>query len=325
LSRSLLLVAIALSLIFAPLAAWTEQRSGPYIIGLMSFSASLDDPAYRAFRERLRELGQVEGQTVKIEFRNAEGHVERLPNLADELVHLPADVIVVGNPPAARAVKRATSSIPIVVSSVDPVAAGMATSYAHPGGNVTGVSSMTAALTGKRLELLKETIPRLKRLAVLFHEYTPSAKKMVEDINAAALSLSIEVKVVKVQTPEEFGDAFAALRRANVQALYIVESPLFYGHRSTLAALALKARLPAMYGTRIFVEDGGLLSYGADMLELSRRVAGYVDKILKGAKPADLPIEQASKLELVINLKMAKSLGLTIPSAIVSRADEIIR
>jgi putative ABC transport system substrate-binding protein len=212
-----------------------------------------------------------------------------------------------------------------VVSSVDVVAAGMATSYAHPGGNVTGVSSMTAELTSKRLELLRETIPQLKRIAVLSHEYTPSAKKMVEDINALAPSLSIEVRVVKVQAPEEFGDAFAALRRANVQALYIVESPLFYGHRSTLAALALEARLPAMYGTRIFTESGGLLSYGADMLDLSRRVAGYVDKILKGAKPADLPIEQASKLELVINLKTAKRLGLTIPSAIVSRADEIIR
>jgi putative ABC transport system substrate-binding protein len=291
----------------------------------MSFSAPIEDAAYQAFRDRLRELGQIEGQTVKIEFRNAHGRADRLPALAGELVELPADVIVVGNPEAAKAVKRATSSIPIVTSTVDPVAAGLAASLAHPGGNVTGVSSMSSELSAKRLQLLKETMPQLKRVGVLAHEFSPYVRKMVEDISASARSLAINVKVVRVQAPEEFSTAFTELRRANVQALYIVESPLFYGHRSELAVFALKARLPAMYGTKVFVVDGGLLSYGADIVDVARRAAGYVDKILKGAKPADLPIEQASKLELVINLKTAKSLGLTIPSSIVFRADEVIR
>src|SRR5262245_60716180 len=248
LGRNLLLVVFALSITFSAPPAWTQQPSKLYVIGLMSFSAPIEDRAYQAFLQSLRELGHVEGQTVKIEFRNAHGHADRLPALADELVGLPADVIVVGNTLAAWEVKRATSSIPIVMSGVDPVVAGLAASFAHPGGNVTGVSSMSTELTAKRLQLFKETIPQLKRMGVLAHELTLTAKKMVEDITKSAPTLGINVKIVRIQGPEEFSAAFAELKRANVQALYIVEGPLFYGHRSELAALALKARLPAMYG-----------------------------------------------------------------------------
>ena len=184
---------------------------------------------------------------------------------------------------------------------------------------------MATELTSKRLQLLKETIPGLTRIAVLWHEFSPQTKQMVDDIKAVAPSLSLEVNLVSVQGPEDVTTALARVGRANVQALYVVESPLFYGYRKTLTGFALKARLPALYGTKPFALDGGLLSYGADIVDQARRVAGYVDKILKGAKPADLPIEQATKLQLVINLKTAKRLRLTIPTSILSRADEVIR
>ena len=184
---------------------------------------------------------------------------------------------------------------------------------------------MTTELGAKRLQLLKETIPDLARIAILWHEYAPISRKILNDIKAAAPSLSIEVEIVKVQTSEQFSAAFAEITRARVQALYLIESPLFYGYRKTLAELALKARLPAIYGTRSFPEDGGLMSYGADMLDQSRRAAGYVDRILKGAKASDLPIEQANKVGLVINLKTAKALGITIPESILVRADEVIQ
>jgi putative ABC transport system substrate-binding protein len=184
---------------------------------------------------------------------------------------------------------------------------------------------MASELGPKRLQLLKETIPALTRVAILWHDYTPTIGKSVDKLKAVASSLSVEVKVLKVEKPEEFGAAYAEASRAHVQAIYILESPLFYGHRRTLAALALQARLPAIYGTKVFAEDGGLMSYGADILDQARRAAGYVDKILKGAKAGDLPIEQTTKLELVINLKTAKALGITIPESILLRADEVIR
>jgi len=291
----------------------------------MSFSAPLQDPAYAAFRETLRNLGYLEGRDVRIEFRNAEGHADQLPRLVDELIGLKADVIVVGNPAAAMVLKRATSTIPIVFGSSDPIASGLVTNLAHPGGNITGPSTMASELGPKRLQLLKETIPALTRVAILWHDYTPTIGKSVDKLKAVASSLSVEVKVLKVEKPEEFGAAYAEASRAHVQAIYILESPLFYGHRRTLAALALQARLPAIYGTKVFAEDGGLMSYGADILDQARRAAGYVDKILKGAKAGDLPIEQTTKLELVINLKTAKALGITIPESILLRADEVIR
>jgi putative ABC transport system substrate-binding protein len=321
------LLALALLLAAAPTGAWTQQPNTPPIVGLMSFAAFSDDPAYEAFRGALRDLGYMEGRSVRIEFRTAQGHADRLPTLAEELVQLKADVIVVGNTPAARAVKRATSTIPIVIVSTDPVASGLVTNLARPGGNLTGLSTMTTELSAKRLQLLKETVPQLARVAVLWNPTTPLApfqSKVIEDLKAAAPSMSIELKIVTVQAPEEFNTAFKDISRAQVQALYLVESPLFYGHRKTLAALALQARLPAIYGTKAYANDGGLMSYGPSNPDLFRRAATYVDKILKGARPADLPVEQPTKFELVINLKTAKALGLTIPPSLLQRADQVI-
>jgi putative ABC transport system substrate-binding protein len=251
--------------------------------------------------------------------------VDRLPALADELVRLKADVIVLGNPAAARAVLHATSTIPVVMVSSDPLGLGLVTNLGRPGGNLTGLSTMSTELLPKRLQLLKEALPGLKRLAVLWHDFTPGIAKRVEDLKSEAPSLGLELKVVRVQAPEEFVAAFTEISQSNVQALYLVESPLFYGHRKTLAALALKARLPAMYSNRLFVEDGGFMTYGVDFRDQNRRAAGYVDRILKGAKPGDLPVEQATKLELVINLRTAKALGLTVPPSILARADDFIR
>ena len=317
-------LALALSFIVASASAWAQQPKAIPIVGLMSFVAASDDPAYDAFRQGLRELGYLEGRNVRIEFRNALGHADRLPGLAEELVRLKPDVIVLGNPIAARAVMRASSTTPIVIVASDPLGSGLVTNLAHPGGNLTGLSTITTELGAKRLQLLKETIPGLNRLAVLWHQLS-TIDKRVDELKAAAASLSIELKVVKAQAPEEFSAAFAEFRQARVQALYLIESPLFYGHRRTLAAMALHARLPTMYSTKVFPADGGLMSYGADFQVLARQAAGYVDKILKGAKPGDLPIEQATKLEFVINLKTAKGLNLMIPPSVLTRADEIIR
>jgi putative ABC transport system substrate-binding protein len=260
--------------------------------------------------------------------RTAQEHPDRLPSLAEELVQLDVDVIVVTNALAAQALRRATSTIPIVVALFDPTAIGLVTNLAHPGGNVTGLSSMNLELRAKRLQLLKETIPGLTRVAVLWNPAmfpTRLQTKFVEDLKAAAHSLSIELKFVVAQKPEEFAPAFSAVSRAHAQALYLIENPLFYVHRMTLAKLTLKARLPAIYASRTFADDGGLMSYGADYADQMRRSAVYVDKILKGAKPGDLPIEQPTKFDLVVNLKTAKALGITIPQSILVRADEVIR
>jgi putative tryptophan/tyrosine transport system substrate-binding protein len=294
-------------------------------VGLVSFASSPDDPTYEAFRQRLRELGYVEGRSIKIEFRSAQGNSDRLPAIAQELVDLNVDVIVVGNSVAARAMMRATSTTPIVIALSDPIALGLVTNLARPGGNVTGLSTMSWELLGKRLELLKETIPGLARVAVLWHPFSPASGKSVEVLKATAPALSIELKPVSAGTPSEFSTAFAAASRAQVQAVYILGSPLFYAHRATLAQLALKARLPAIYEARPFVDDGGFMSYGADYIDQSRRTADYVDKILKGAKAGDLPIEQATKIELTLNLRTAKALGLTIPMSILARADRVIQ
>jgi putative ABC transport system substrate-binding protein len=270
----------------------------------------------------------VEGRTIRIEHRTAQGHPDRLPRLAEELAERKVDVIVVTNPLAAQALMRVTSTIPIVTTLFDPVASGLVTNLAHPGGNVTGLSSMTIELSAKRLQLLREAIPGLTRVAVLWNPGTapqPTQAMVIEDIKAAARSLSIELKFVEVGLPAEFSKAFAAISRENMQALYLLESAVFYTHRMTLASLASKARLPTIYGTRAFADSGGLMSYGMNYADQMRRSAVYVDKILKGAKPGDLPIEQPTKVELVVNLKTAKALGITIPQSILLRADEVIR
>ena len=227
---------------------------------------------------------------------------------------------------AAQAVKRATSTIPIVMATVaDPVGSGLVVSLAHPGGNVTGLSMMITELGAKRLQLLKETIPRLARVAVLWNPDTPFHPKVIGDLKAAAPSLSIELSFMSVQTPEHWGSAFSSISRAHVQALYVIEDSFFFTHRMTLLKLASNARLPVISGVREWADAGALMSYGANRADLYRRSAGYVGRILKGARPADLPIEQPNKFEFVVNLKTAKALGITIPQSILVRADEVIR
>jgi putative ABC transport system substrate-binding protein len=328
-NRRLLLLALALNLAVAATHAWAQQTNKIPVVGYLAFAVGPDDPLFAVLRQGLRELGYMEGRNIKIEFRTAQGHPDRLPSLAEELVKLKVDVIVAPNQQTAEGAKRATSAIPIVMVFVaDPVASGLVTNLAHPGENITGLSLMAIELRAKRLQLLKETIPRLARVAVLWNPPsvpTPLQTTFVEDLKAAARSLSIELTFVVAQSPEEFDAAFAAVSRARAQALYLLDSPLFYVNRMTLTKLVSKARLPTIYGARVFADVGGLMSYGADYADQMRRVAGYVDKILKGATPGDLPIEQPTKFELVVNLKTAKALGITIPQSILLQADEVIR
>ena len=309
-----------------PGKAYPQQPNRIPVVGVLTGAANPDDPVVEGLRQGLRELGHVEGRTFTIEFRTAQGYPDRLPRLAEELAQFKADVIVVTNTLTTQAAKGATSTIPIVMVLVaDPVASGLVKNLSHPGGSVTGLSIMTTELSAKRLQLLKDTIPRLTRVGILWNPGSPLLINVVENLKAAASSMSIELKFVNVRTPEEFSTAFSAVSRSRVQALYLLESPLFYVHRITLAKLASKVRLPTMYGTRAFADAGGLLSYGANYVDQWHRAAEYVDKILKGAKPGDLPIEQPTKFEFVVNLKTAKALGITIPESILVRADEVIR
>jgi putative tryptophan/tyrosine transport system substrate-binding protein len=263
---------------------------------------------------------------VVIEWRTASGDYARVPELVADLVQRKVDVIVSDSTIGTRDLKRATSTIPIVMATVaDPLGSGFVTSLAHPGGNVTGLSTMMTELSAKRLQLLKEAIPRVVRVAVLSNPDTPYVPKMIEELKAAAPSLSIELKFVGVRTPEEFNSAFSAVSRAHAQALYVIDDVLFSTHRPAFLELALKARLPTIYSERNWADAGGLMSYGANWADLFRRSTGYVDKLLKGAKPGDLPIEQPTKFDLVVNLKTAKTLGITIPESILLRADEVIR
>lgn len=280
----------------------------------------------RAFRQRLRDAGYVEGRDVVIEWRSANGDYGRLPQLAADLVERKVDVIVADTTPAIRAAQGATSTIPIVMAIVaDPVGDGLVASLSQPGGNVTGLSIMLAELSAKRLQLLKEAAPSLTRVVALSHPPTPYHAKAVENLRSLAPSLAIELSVVSVRTPEEILPAFEAVNRAHAQALYVIDCPPFFTHRTTLLALAAKARLAVISGERPYSDEGGLMSYGPSYEDQLRRSAEYVDKILKGAKPNGLPIEQPVKFVLVVNLKTARQLGITISESIVLRADDVIR
>jgi putative ABC transport system substrate-binding protein len=301
-----------------------QQPAAPRRIGVLLVGWSPERKEVQEFRQGLREAGYAEGRDVVIEWRSANGDFNRIPQLVADLVQSKVDVIVVDSTLATRALKRSTSTIPIVMALVaDPVGSGLVANLAHPGENVTGLSMMVTDLSAKRLQLLKETIPRLTRVAVLWNPATPYHPKAIEELKAAAPSLSIELNFASARTPEEIRRAFSAVSRA--QALYVIEDAFFVTHRMALVKLASKARLPAVYGHRAFVEAGGLMSYGPSVGDLFRRAAEYVDRILKGAKPGDLPIEQPTKFELVVNLKTAKALGITIPESILVRADEVIR
>jgi putative ABC transport system substrate-binding protein len=311
-------------LLAGPLAVGAQEQV-PHI-GYLSPLSPTDSMVLEAFRQGLREQGYVEGQTIVIEYRFAEGRPERLPELAAELVRLKMSVIVATSSPAPEAAKQATRTIPIVFAVVgNPVAAGLVTGVARPGGNLTGLSTMGSEVVGKQLELLKELLPKASRVAVLQNPSNVSAPAVLREAEGAARTLAVQLHIVHASTPDEIDAAFAAIRNLHVGGVLVGRDALFREQRTKIAALAVKSRLPAMYGIREGAEAGGLMAYGASVTLMYRRAAYFVDKILKGAKPADLPIEQPTKFELVINLKTAKALGLTIPKSLLQRADELIQ
>ena len=325
-ARDLMALVGSLGLLGLPVKAYPQQSAALRRIGILLVASSPESKYAQAFIQGLRDAGYAEGHDVVIEWLYANGVYDRIPGLVADLIQRKVEVIVVETTVAAQAVKRATSSIPIVMALVgDPVGSGLVASLAQPGGNVTGLSSMMADISAKRLQLLKEALPRVTRVAVLWNPETPWHAKVVQDLKAVAPSLRIELSFVAARTPEQFIPAFSAVRQARAQALYVIEDPVFYKHRMTLVELASKARLPIIYWEKEFAQAGGLMSYGANYSDLMRRSVWYVDKILKGVKPADLPIEQPTKFEFVVNLRAAKALGLTIPESILVRADEVIR
>ena len=324
--RRQFIIGSTLGLLAAPLAADGQQPTRVPRIGLLSsFSPSDTVRWHEAFRQGLRDLGWVEGKNISIEYRYAEGRYDRLPDLAASLVRLKVDIIVATVTADALAAKNATRAIPIVMASVgDPVASGLVESLARPGGNVTGLSQIARELVGKRLELLKEIVPRLSRVAVLWDPQEASSTLGWKEIQLPAQALGVQLHSLEVRSPNDFNKAFEDATRARAGALAIMPTLVVATHFKRIADLAAKSRLPSIYHRREFVDSGGLMAYGVDRSDMFRRAATYVDKILKGAKPADLPIEQPTKFELVLNLKTARALGLTIPPSLLIRADYVI-
>ena len=326
--RRTFLRTVAGSFLAAPLAAEAQQTGKVYRVGVLT-NVPPSTPAvsrnWEAFRQVLRDRGWVEGQNIVIEYRAAEGRVERFPSLAAELVSLKPDLLVALPNAGARAAKRTTNTIPIVMVYVfDPVRDGLVASLGRPGGNVTGLTAVVSlGLVGKRLELLKEVVPTTSRVAVLSDAYPIDAADW-NDMQAAARVLALRLLSLGVGSPNEFEAAFASMTRERASALLVLPFPLSYAHPGRIADLAATNRLPAVYPFRESVEAGGLMAYAANAPDMFRRAAYFVDKILKGAKPADLPVEQPTKFELVINLKTAKALGLTIPPSLLQRADQVI-
>src|SRR5437867_8146605 len=323
------IVTLTLSLLAAPLAADAQQAGKVPRIGFLGVTSPSDRPHHvDAFRQGLRELGWVEGQNIVIDYRYAEGRVDRPPDLAAELVRLKVDLIVASaGTQAATAAKNATGTIPIVMIAVrDPVGTGLIASLARPGGNVTGVSGYAGLeIVAKQLELLKETVPKIRRVAILSNPTNAYHQLAIREANVAARSLGVQLQLLEARGPNEFDGAFAAMAKERVGALLVVSDAMLNSHRTRLADLAARSRLPAAYGVREEVEAGGLMSYVPSILDSYRQAAPSVDRILRGAKPADLPVEQPMKFELVLNLKTAEALGLTIPPLILFQADEVIR
>jgi len=309
-----------------PVAEAQQPKKIPRIAFLSQGSSSpAAFPLSGLRRQELPKLGYVEGKTIAFEYRFAEEKPERLPDLAAELVRLKVDVIVAVSPPEIRAAKEASSTIPIVMlgTPVDPVAAGFVASLARPGGNVTGLTSLSGELLGKRLELLKEVSPRISRVAILWPR--PTYKQQMKEIEPVAQVLGIQIQSLIVYSLDDLESAFSAISKERPNALLVAVSRLIYTHRARIIDFATKRRLPAMYDSNTFVEDGGLMSYGVDWTELFRRAAIHVDKILKGTKPADIPVEQPMKFEFIVNLKAAKAIGLTIPPNVLVRAQKVIK
>jgi putative ABC transport system substrate-binding protein len=306
-----------------PLAARAQQAGKLPTIGFLGTDAAGWRPWHDAFVGRLRELGRIEGRTVAIEYGWSEGRPERAAEIAAEFVRLKVDVIVTAGPGVAAS-KQATAVIPIVFAiATDPIGAGLVASLARPGGNVTGLSAQQSDLAGKRLELLREVVPRLRRLAIMGNVGFPETVLEMGEVQAAARMLGLEVAPLEIRRAEDIAPAFAALN-AQADALYVVTDALIGANRTRIITFALGTRLPTIFGTRDYVQAGALMSYGPNFPDLFRRAAELADKILRGTKPADIPVEQPTKIELIINLKTAKALGLAIPPTLIARADEVI-
>jgi putative ABC transport system substrate-binding protein len=321
---SILVVVVLLAV--AVIAEAQQPKKVPRIGAFVPASASGAPQLVEALRQGLREQGYVEEQNITLEPRYAEGNIERLAGFAAELVRLKADVIVVGSTPGIIAVKNTTGAIPIVmVTTGDPVAGGLVASLARPGGNITGLTALGQELSGKRLEVLKEAVPKVSRVAVLSNPTNPDSELSLKGMEVAARALGVQIRVQEVRDPTEFDKAFEATTREGARALMVLPDPMFVSQAGRIVALSAKSRLPAMYAHREFVDVGGLMFYGASLADMWRRAATYVDKILKGTKPADLPVEQPKKFEFIISLKAAKQIGLTIPPNVLARADKVIK
>jgi ABC-type uncharacterized transport system substrate-binding protein len=315
-------------MLYALCSSAQAQQPGkiPRIGILVGASASSVSARVEALRRRLRELGYVEGKNIVIEYRYAKGKFERLPDLAAELVRLKVDVIVAGSPPAISAAKKASATIPIVFAAAnDPVGTGIVSSLARPGGNITGLSTMGPDLDGKRLELLKEAFPKVGRVAFLWQPGPTRGNRVLTDMEAVAKALGLKLLSLEVRSLDDFESAFARAKRERAQALITTVGALINTQQRQVLDFAAKNRLPAMYSNSEFVEAGGLMSYAPNYEDLWRRAAAYVDKILKGAKPADLPVEQPTKFEFLVDLKTAKQISLTIPQKVLERADKVIK
>jgi len=320
--RRAFLYTVAVAVLAAPLAAEAEQARKMWRVGILGNENSAP---WEAFRRPLGDLGYVGGRNLTMESRWSEGRTERLPALAIELIQLRVDVIVASGTQAVRAAKQATSTIPIVMAvSAHPDKIGLVESLARPGGNVTGLDNVGPDLKGKQLQLLKEVAPKVSRVAVLWNPANLVETFGFKEMVAAAAVIGVEIQSIDVRTPDDYLAAFATVTASRADALYAFGNPVNFKNRQLIADFALKSRLPSIYEERLFVESGGLMSYAPSFTDLFRRAATYVDKILKGAKPADLPVEQPTKYELLINLKTAKALGLTIPPSLLLRADQVI-
>jgi putative tryptophan/tyrosine transport system substrate-binding protein len=327
-NRRTFLSGLTLGMLSAPLAVEAQRAPKVPKVGYLSIGSASDPrrgALLDAFQRGLRGLGYVEGKNILIEVRFAEGSYDRLPNLAAELVRLKVDIILAYSTPATEAAKNATAAIPIVMSGVvDPLRTGLVAGLGRPGGNVTGLSLMAPEIIGKQMQLLKELIPKVARVAVLWNPTNPSNVPQLREAQVAAQALGLRLQSWEVRSPNDLDPAFAAMTREHAGAVIILVDGVFIDNRTRIVRLAEKARLPAVYGLREYVEGGGLMFYGADPADLNHRAALFVDKILKGAQPADLPVEQPVKFELAINAKTAKALGLSIPTPVLTRADQVI-
>ena len=325
-TRRRIVIAIGAGALTAPLASFAQQPPGKVPrVGILTGAYGFESPRWMPFRDALRELGYVEGRTIAIEARSSGGKAERFPDLAAELVGLKVDVIVATDNPAIAAARGATSTIPIVmVLSMDPVATGFVGSLARPGGNVTGLTVLGTELQGKSLQLLKEAVPSATRVAVLWVPAEPGRQIQAKEAEVAARALGLQVRLVEMRSPDEIDSLFTAMARDRLHAVLVHPSQLTFAHRVRIAEAATRNRLPTMGIIRWLPEAGGLMSYGGRDSDRFRRAAYFADKILKGARPADLPVEQPTKFELVINMKTAKALGIKIPNSILVRAEKVI-